>query len=119
MKGGTVYRIQDKNGRGPWKPGFSHLWVEDRPDHENLPPWFFEFGPVHLKAFTWEHLGSGCRTVEQLQRWFTESEYRKLLTWGYQAVKIEVGRVLAESDRQVFFARKVPLCCDLSVIDLY
>ena len=36
----TVYRVQDADGRGPFKPGFSHQWVEERADHENLLPWF-------------------------------------------------------------------------------
>ena len=46
-----IYRVQDAQGRGPWKPGFSHRWVEDRPDHYNLPPWFVEFGRCDLKGW--------------------------------------------------------------------
>jgi hypothetical protein len=42
-----VYRIQDKKGRGPYRPGFSSQWVEDRDDHDNLFPWYQEFGPIH------------------------------------------------------------------------
>ena len=33
-----VYRIQDNEGRGPWKPGFSSQWVIEREDLENLLP---------------------------------------------------------------------------------
>lgn len=24
----TVYRVQAEDGRGPWRPGWSHRWVE-------------------------------------------------------------------------------------------
>ncbi len=116
----TVYRIQDKDGRGPWKPGFSHRWVEDREDHDNLVPWPMEFGPVHKKIFTWESAGSGCQTIEQLRRWFTKSEYETLLSHGYRAVKMEVSRILAASDIQCVFTRSnKPLNCDFEVVSLY
>jgi hypothetical protein len=39
-----VYRVQDVEGRGPWRPGFSRLWVRDRDDHDNLRPWVEQFG---------------------------------------------------------------------------
>lgn len=114
-----VYRVQDGDGRGPWRPGFSHKWVETRPDHDNLPSWLCEFGPAHLKAFSWEHCGSGCRTIEQLCRWFTESEYKTLLKGGYQAVEMEASRILVESNIQCLFTRKNPLCDGAKIIKLY
>jgi len=45
-----VYRVQDKEGRGPWRPGFSQIWVETRLDHMFLPPWYVEFGRVDLNC---------------------------------------------------------------------
>lgn len=115
-----VFRIQDSDGRGPWKPGVSRKWVEDRDDHDNLPPWYYEFGPVHKKAFTWESVGSACQTIDQLRRWFTPSEYKKLLNLGYQAVKIEASRILAESSIQcVFTVSNKPLNKDFEIVDLY
>ena len=115
----TVFRIQDAEGRGPWKPGFSHVWVEDRPDHDNLVPWYLEFGDVTKWAIYGMALGTGCSTVAQLQRWFTPSEYSKLLGLGYRAVRMEVGRILAESDIQCVFERSKPLREDVEPIDLY
>lgn len=91
----AVYRIQDRDGRGPWKPGFSRRWVEDRADHDVLRPWFEEFGRVDKLAIVGFAIGCGCRTVEQLQRWFTPSEYATLLQFGYRAVRLDVGRILA------------------------
>ena len=115
-----VYRIQDKDGRGPWKPGFSQKWIEVRDDHDNLPPWFYEFGPVHNKAFTWESVGSACLTIDQLRRWFTESEYRTLLRHGYKAVKMEASRILGSSEIQCVFTRSNKhLSEDFETFDLY
>jgi len=114
-----IFRIQDKDGRGPWKPGFSHKWIETREDHDNLPPWPLEFGRVDRQLFLGEHAGSGCLTLEQLQRWFTPSEYKTLLKYGYRAVKMEVNRLLAHSDIQCVFGRTKPLKEDFIVVELY
>ncbi len=115
-----VYRVQDLDGRGPWKPGFSRRWVEDRPDHDALLPWPLEFGTGILdRLLTGEAAGCGCRTLEQLRRWFTASEYKKLLGYGYRAVQMEVGRILAESEIQCLFGRAKPLREDVSSVELY
>ena len=117
----VIYRVQDKDGRGPWKPGFSKRWVETREDHDNLPPWGEEFGlsKVLNQLLCGEHAGSGCRTLDQLRRWFTASEYQTLLVYGYRAVRMEVNRVLAESDKQLVFGRAKPLSEDVIGIELY
>lgn len=114
-----VYRVQDANGRGPWKPGFSHLWVEDRDDHDNLIPWYTEFGQVQRKALSGMTLGTGCRTLAQLQRWFTASEYATLHRYGYRAVKMRVVRLLAESTIQCVFERNKPLAESMEFVSLY
>lgn len=114
-----VFRIQDAEGRGPWRPGFSHRWVEDRPDHANLHPWMAEFGPVHLRALVGEHFGCGCMTAEQLRRWFTPSEYSTLLRYGYRCVLVDADRVLAFSDIQCVFTRAKPLALDVTGFELY
>jgi len=117
---GFVYRVQDAEGRGPWKPGFSQYWVEDRADLDNLPPCFIDLGTVHEKAFSWESVGCGCRTLEQLRRWFTESEYRTLIRYGYAAVCIRPSRILAESSIQcVFTVVLEPLATAGRKIQLY
>lgn len=114
-----VYRIQDAEGRGPWKPGFSHKWIETRPDHDNLLPWYFEIGPVHERACTWESVGSGCGSIDSLRRWFTASEYATLLKYGYRAVRMKVDRILGHSKIQCVFARLKPLAEDVEEIALY
>ena len=106
----VIFRVQDPEGRGPWKPGFSHKWVEDRDDFDELVPWLQEFGPVHKNVtIAGMSVGCGCRTIEQLRRWFRPSEYKTLLGFGYRAVKLDVGRILAESKIQCVFERVKPL----------
>ncbi len=114
-----VFRVQDRDGRGPWKPGFSRRWVEHRPDHDNLPPWFYEFGDVRRRAIFGAYLGCGCRTLEQLRRWITQSEYATLAGHGYRAVRLEVGRILAESSVQCVFERAAPLRDGAEGVELY
>lgn len=114
-----VYRIQDKDGRGPWKPGFSNQWVEDRPEHDVLLPWYRTMGHVHLQAIYGAHMGSACRSLDQLRRWFTPTEYSKLLTLGYQAVSMEAGRILGDDGNQVVFERAWPLNERVKVETLY
>lgn len=115
----TVYRIQDSQGRGPGRPGFSQLWVRYRKDHENLIPWFIEFGPVHENAKDDEFIGCGCRTKRQLKRWFTKREYKTLLAFGYNAVEMKANRALGASKLQCLFTKKTPLNMDMKIIELY
>ena len=119
--GNTVFRVQDKDGRGPWKPGFSERWVEDRPEEEfaALKPWPMEFGNVLRGAIVGMSLGCGCRSLEQLRRWFTPTEYQTLRDYGYRAVKLEAGRILAESDIQCVFERAKPLWAGAEPVELY
>jgi hypothetical protein len=104
----VVFRVQDRDGRGPWKPGFSQCWVEDRDDHDNLLPWYSEMGPVHKLGIVGMHQGTSCESLEQLRRWFTKSEYRTLRRYGYQAVQMDVGRILGKSETQLVFERAKP-----------
>lgn len=119
--GSVVFRVQDKDGRGPWKPGFSQRWVEDRPEEEwaALVPWQMQFGNVLRRSIVDISRGSGCRSLEQLRRWFTPTEYATLRSFGYSAVKMEVGRILAESDIQCVFERAKPLRDGAEPVELY
>ncbi len=116
---GIIYRIQDKDGRGPYKPGFSKTWIEGREDHDNLGPGYIEFRRVDLLAHYGEHIGCGCRTLEQLRRWFTPLEHKRLQKHGYRAVKMKIDRMLAESDVQCVFARNKPLKEDFEEVQIY
>jgi hypothetical protein len=115
----TIFRVQDQDGRGPWKPGFSHKWVITRPDHDNLLPWPIEFGDILKNFLPAENHGCGCRTIKQLRRWFTHREYKTLKKFNYHAVSIDVDRIIAESNIQLVFGRIKNLNEDIKIIKLY
>lgn len=104
----TIYRIQDKDGRGPWRPGFSHKWLEDRPDHDNLKAIYEEFPECMTGLDRNFHHGVGCTDIAQLQRWFTESEYKKLRMYGFMAKEME-GEILYQSETQCLFRTAKPI----------
>lgn len=102
----TVYRVQDADGRGPFKPGFSRYWLDH--DRDDWPPPFFEEFPG-LRFPDGGHIGCGCRTLDGVRRWFNDRELSTLAAAGYQVVAIDADRVLAESEHQIVFWRRRPL----------
>lgn len=109
----TVYRIQNDVGRGPFKPGFSHHWADDSftAGCKAFPTWMEEFGEhlIQKRGRPGEHFGSAVRTIEKLCEWFSPTERLKLAAMNYNAVSMTIDRVLAESQNQLVFARKLPL----------
>ena len=102
----TVFRIQDADGRGPWRPGFSSAWVD--PSREYLPPPFYEEWPdLKLKSNVL-HYGCGCSSLEQLGKWFNRYELSLLSQLGFGLVTIYADKILASNDNQVVFATSVP-----------
>lgn len=117
----VVFRVQDRDGRGPWKPGFSERWVEDRTDEEfaALGPWPLDVMLALREMAGRRHMGYACQTLDQLRQWFRPGEYKTLLRYGYVAVKMPVDEVLAASDVQCFFVRSKPLRAEVERFDLY
>lgn len=107
MSKATVYRVQDAEGRGPYRPGFSHRWVDE--DHDRNPPFMVEFNwPLSSVPGRWlpgEHGGCAFRTLDALYRWFSPSECRRLDALGYSVVSMTADRIIAESDKQLVFGR--------------
>ena len=120
----TIYRIQDAAGRGPFKPGFTDTWLEDRSDadYKRLKPSFVEFpgilGTMHMLAANY-FCGSGCLSLDQLRLWFTPTEYATLRKLGYQAVQLDADRIVARSDVQCVFARKRAFRKGAKAVQLY
>ena len=110
-----VYRIQDADGRGPWKPGFSHKWsdLDNKTDSElaRLKPMFF-VPPRNA------HCGVGCTSLKQLRLWFNETEYFRLLDFGYKCVRLDV-QILQATDVQCAFAKSRPLNLGAAEVALY
>lgn len=118
-----IYRVQDSEGRGPWRPGFSDKWVEDRTDEEflRLKPIMDDFPNLssQLGNMTGKHAGVGCETLPKLRQWFTRTEYERLLEFGYQCVCLHVDRIAATSDIQCVFVRSKPLTMNARKVRLY
>ena len=107
----TIFRVQDKEGRGPWKPGFSLTWAEDRTaeEYEFLAPFPLEVMLQLRSQAAYKHLGFGCLSLEQLRRWITATEYQTLQRHGYRAVQMQADSILVESPSQCVFSRSLPL----------
>ena len=117
----VVYRVQDSDGRGPWKPGFSQVWFTDRTAEEYaaLAPWPLEIVRAIRQASLGKEVGYACETLDQLRRWFTPTEYKTLLRHGYHAVKLDAEAVLARSAMQCVFVRSKPLWIGAEAINLH
>jgi hypothetical protein len=106
----VVYRWQDADGRGPYKPGISHYWADEDHADRKLPPFFEEFGMDIIKQCQpTECMGCGFRSPEQMHAWFTPTEQERMRLMGYRFGKLVADRILAESDKQLVFARRQPL----------
>ena len=108
-----VFRIQDADGRGPWRPGFSVKWSDPdfAPGVEDLPPYFVEFGHdlLERRGIPGEHYGCAVRKLKDLCRWVSAAERAKLATLGFNIVSLKPDRILAESKNQLVFACRTPL----------
>lgn len=100
-----IYRVQHKkDGRGPYRPGFTFQWLDTNRDDYERPPHFMEFGHDFLDRIPFRFsAGSGFRDLEQLKKWFSNSELNKLKDFGFKVVKLKVNRIIEESDKQLFF----------------
>jgi hypothetical protein len=104
----SIFRVQDREGRGPWRLGLSAQWSDPADPPELLLPWHVEFGPWILPPEServGKFYGCGTRDLEQLRRWFSPTEYRRLLDLGFAVVRMDVDRILAESRNQLVFER--------------
>jgi len=107
-----IYRVQASDGRGPWRPGLSHHWVEDNSEERLLrhPSVLSEFGTQWLSEIPegW-HSGCACRSIDALLAWFTPLEMQRLESMGYEPVSLEAERIIRESKDQLVFTRRLPL----------
>jgi hypothetical protein len=103
----TVYRVQHRvDGRGPYKPGISRLWVaEDGPDHPDI---LTEFGYSWLHEIPkgW-HAGCGFLSMADLLTWFLPSERPKLKRLGYLPVEMQADAIIRRGALQIIFARRL------------
>lgn len=101
-----LYRIEDKHGRGPFRPGLSEQW-RDASGHSFAPPWV-EAGitPAQFQGLFSSHAvkrGVACRSRDQLYQWFSRAERRRLNRLGFREVEVKEPRILLETATQVVF----------------
>jgi hypothetical protein len=108
----SVYRVQDIEGRGPYRPGLSQKWCD--PTGPANVPWWLEIGETigaaHARmADRSMHYGCGFATLEQLHSWFTPRELRTLDRLGFKLVRISPDAIIALTPTQVVFGSRPPL----------
>ncbi len=120
MSDNIIYRIQDKDGRGPYKPGMSIKWCDEedgnyKGDFTRLPPYMDEFGwdlidemQNHMNQYGGA-FGCGFRSMEELNKWFSAREQEKLKMLGYSIVKIPATKIIRSSTNQTVFWCDKPL----------
>lgn len=113
----TVFRYQDNEGRGPFKPGMTERWIVER---ESKPVGLVHQIGLHelrrhIASFSrmFPHnefrYGFGCRSIDRLYRWFTPEERRNIAALGYHLVAILAEHVIVANNDEVMFARTRPL----------
>lgn len=113
----TVYRVQDIDGRGPYKPGFSHRWIDPDNKGQNCPDVFTEFpGLWPLPPRPGYAYGCAFTNLDALHKWFSPSELSRLFAFGYNVVSMDVDEVLAKSEAQCVFARRGSLARGVVII---
>ena len=109
-----LYRIQDAEGRGPWRPGFSAKWIDPEKDDSLCPPMMDDFPDwqqrLHKSALKGLHnFGCCVRGVHGLHKWFAPAELDRLRGFGFHLVDASSLTVIAESKSQIIGASRWPL----------
>ena len=106
-----LWRIQDEHGRGPFKPGFSHVWADENfaPGIVPLPTLREDFGPaIYQQLVGPYHYGTAVRDKSMIGKWFSCTEQAKLFALGFSLVSLRPDVIIAESEHQVLFGRIKP-----------
>lgn len=105
-----IYRVQDSEGRGPFRPGLTKEWCEFNHD---LPSFMEDFPDlpsiVHKYHKRGLHLGTGVRGYDGLKKWFSDSELERLRSLGFDVVHVTGCSIVCESQHQLVFALSKPL----------
>lgn len=110
VEAGTLVRMQDADGRGPWRPGFSWSWSDiDRelpmPITSAMPNFRREVMKLHRDGY---HIGCAAR-VGNLDRWFSDGEVRRLLGMDFALHNASKLKLVWENDDQALVASMLPL----------
>jgi len=108
-----IYRVQDVEGRWPWRPGFSQRWIS-KDSTQPIPPAVQEEFPDFPDIVRRAHdrclyIGCGARGTAGLNTWFLPDELERLKGIGFLLVRCHAVKILAESANQVLFGSQRPL----------
>lgn len=108
----TIFRIQDEEGRGPFRPGFSEKWMRGEKPYYLSPPWI-EAG-ISIQHYSKllnanAYSGTGCKSMEKLCEWFSHEERAQLAIFGYHIVRIIPTRIVLNLTHQIVFECCQPL----------
>lgn len=116
----VVYRVQDREGRGPYRPRFSHYWTDPEHDARNpLEPTMMYDPRTMVLRHNSDAFGYAFRTPSLLLEWFSITELHRLAELNYYPVTMLVDRVLKESPRQLIFWRNRPLAVGVRRVPLH
>lgn len=113
-----IYRVQDADGRGPWRPGFSTTWM-DGGGRSGPPAIWQELGVDDFHALvTFGHrkgynLGCAMRGLAGIRLWFSKTEILRLRDFGFDIHDASAMTILHETPNQMLVAarhalRKLP-----------
>jgi hypothetical protein len=107
-----ILRVQDKDGRGPWKPGFSHTWIDlDRPEERMPPSIFTEVEDLGAEIARWHrrgyHIGCAVEGMTGLRKWFSLRELTTLRSMGYHVYDFTKTEKVISTPTQVVIASRV------------
>jgi hypothetical protein len=97
-----IYRVQDNEGRGPFRPGMTTRWLRDEVDERLLPvyqdiPDFSErINRARMKARGALYAGVACRSLEQFLLWFNGRERQTLQRLGYKLADASQCEIIGE-----------------------
>ena len=109
-----LLRIQDAEGRGPWRPGFSQMWIDPEKDDSFCPPLMVEFPNWHkaiakARKTGRPHVGCVAYGAQGLHAWFTPSEIGKLRAFGFRLADASSLTRILSGRHQAIVASALPL----------
>lgn len=105
-----LVRVQDREGRGPWRPGFSSTWVgDDTPMHGKPIPSY----PGALKAALdacEAGMQTGCAVfADQIGLWFSPADLDRLARLGFYVADASACKVIFIAPDQALVASHEPM----------
>ena len=110
--GMTILRVQDKHGRGPWRPGLSSRWVDafrtaqHPPIYDERPDWLDICRQAQSSG---AHIGCAVDGMDALLSWFSPMELVRLYDMGFRIVDASACDVLIRTPTQVVISSRLPL----------